>query len=287
MFRQYTTVENRKENFMSYVDSVKNHYIGEAIAHGKALESTMPDSVVRAKELEAIQRTLELISKEGNAPRILEIGCGNGTLLEQLFKAGYRDVVGIDFLPEFVELAKSRSLGFDIRVADVKDLPFSNAEFDVIVGERVIINLKDREHQRQAFQQLRRVLKPGGYLVMIEAFEDAWHNLNAARTELGLFPIPMASQNRWFQRGELEFFIEGIFTPVTQIAGQVLTPRNFLSSHYFISRVVHALLLEIRKNCPDCFNGEVRNSHFTQFFGTLLPPHGSYAPVQFLCFKAI
>ena len=270
---------------MTETDLVRQHYLDQARTLGKAPESTMPDKVVRAREIDAILATLQILSAE--SLRILEIGCGNGTLLDHLARAGYSDVIGVDFLPEFVELAKSRRLPFDIRVADITALPFNNAEFDIVLSERVIINLKDPEAQRRAFQQVRRVLKEGGYLIMIEAFEDGWHNLNAARLEFGLEPIPMPGQNRWFKAGELEHYTQGIFSEVSRISDSVLPPRNFLSTHYFMSRVLHALLWELRKSCPDQFEGPVRNTHFAQFFASSLPPSGNYAPVQFVCMKAV
>ena len=271
---------------MSETELVKQHYLDQARALGKAPESTMPDKIVRAREIEAILTTLKTIAA-GKPLRILEIGCGNGTLLDELARAGYRDVVGVDFLPEFVELAKSRGLPFDIRVGDICALPFNDAEFDVVLSERVIINVKDQQGQHTAFHEVRRVLKDGGYIVMIEALEDAWHNLNSARNEFGLEPIPMPAQNRWFKAGELEDYTAGIFSEVTRIQDSTVTPRNFLSSHYFMTRVMHALFWELRKQGPDQFEGPVRNTHFAQFFALALPPVGNYAPVQFVCMKAV
>lgn len=271
---------------MSETELVRQHYLDQARALGKAPESTMPDKVVRTREIEAILATLQIISAEKSL-RILEIGCGNGTLLDHLAREGYRDVVGVDFLPEFVELARSRGLAFDIRVADITALPFNDGEFDVVLSERVIINLKDHGAQRTAFHEVRRVMKEGASLIMIEAFEDGWHNLNAARFEFGLEPIPMPSQNRWFKEGELEDYTQGIFSEVSHLRDSTLPPRNFLSTHYFMSRVVHAVLWELRKTCPDQFEGPVRNTHFAQFFASALPPCGNYAPVQFVCMKTI
>ena len=272
---------------MSQTELVKQHYLEQARTLGTDPESTMPDHIVRSREIEAIMATLSAIAGEKGSLKLLEIGCGNGTLLDHLHRAGYRNVIGVDFLPEFVDLAKSRGLPFDVRVADICNLPFGDAEFDVVLSERVIINVKDREAQRRAFQQVRRVLKEGGYLVMIEALEDGWHNLNAARNDFGLEPIPMPSQNRWFKAGELEDYTRGILSEVSQIQDSAVTPRNFLSSHYFMTRVVHALLWELRKSCPDRFEGPVRNTHFAQFFASALPPVGNYAPVQFVCMKAV
>ena len=58
--------------------------------------------------------------------RILDLGCGDGTLTTLLVEAGAR-VVGVDASPEFVEAARAR--GIDARLGDARALAF-DAEFD-------------------------------------------------------------------------------------------------------------------------------------------------------------
>ena len=88
---------------------------------------------------------------------------------------------------------------YDISLGDVRSLKF-DCYFDVVITERVIINLKDFEHQNKAFRK-KRVLKHGGHFVMFEAYEDAWLNTNEACSEFGLGPIPMAKQNIGLKKG--------------------------------------------------------------------------------------
>src|SRR6056297_452665 len=58
--------------------------------------------------------------------RILDIGCGDGTLTQALVEAG-AETVGVDASPEMVAAARAR--GLDARIADAAALPFE-AEFD-------------------------------------------------------------------------------------------------------------------------------------------------------------
>jgi len=276
------------EGTRTHEDEVKGYYEDQVERFGLSPESTLADQVIRAKEIEALLATVAAIAAAlGRQPRILEVGCGNGTLLERLRDAGYTDVVGTDYLEEFIALASSRKLPFEIRQADVRKLPFGAGEFDVVLSERVVINLKDPAHQREALREIRRVLRPGGHAVLIEAFEDGWQNLNEARGELGLAPIPIPRQNRWFKEGELDAFAKGAFVGVAEIAGRPLPARNFLSTHYFVARVVHALLLELREALPDGFKGPVRNTHFVRMLGSTLPVTGNYAPLQYVCLRAL
>lgn len=265
---------------MSYENKVKSHYLGQVAEKGLDKESTMPDHFVRKKEIETILETLEAMNDK--SLNILEIGCGNGVLLNELHKNGYKSVTGIDFLDEFVKLSKSRDLPYDIKVGDIRSLDFGDTSFDVVIAERVIINLLDLEHQNKAFSEIRRVTKKNGYFIMFEALEDAWINSNNAREEFGLSKIPMASQNRWFKKGELEKFITKRFEVINEINGKRLQPHNVLSSHYFMTRVFHSVITNSLK-------GDIkeRNTHFSNFFSELLPPNGNYAPVQFFCLKSI
>ena len=100
---------------MSYENKVESHYLVQIAEKGLDKESTMPDHFVRKKEIETILETLEAMNDKGL--NILEIGCGNGVLLNELHKNGYKSVTGIDFLDEFVKLSKSRDLPYDIKVS--------------------------------------------------------------------------------------------------------------------------------------------------------------------------
>lgn len=265
---------------MSYEEKVKSHYLGQVSEKGLDYESTMPDQYVRKKEIETILETLSAINNKNI--KILEIGCGNGVLLNELHKNNYTSVTGIDFLDEFVKLSKSRDLPYKIEVGDIRALKFDDSTFDVVIAERVIINLLNLDHQNKAFSEVCRVLKKQGYFIMFEALEDAWINSNNAREELGLSKIPMASQNRWFKSGELENFIEKKFEILNVINGHKLQPKNILSSHYFMTRVIHSAIINSSSN-----KLKERNTHFGNFFSELLPPRGNYAPVQFYCLKAV
>ena len=86
--------------------------------------------------------------------RILDAGCGEGVLVERYRKEG-RPIEGVDlnYESEYV------------RRGDVRELPWEDAAFNVVLLLDTLEHLDFRE-QRAALAELARVLKPGGSLVV-------------------------------------------------------------------------------------------------------------------------
>lgn len=102
---------------------------------------------------------------------VLDVGCGTGVLLAELAREipGVR-LAGIDLSNEMLEVARRR-LGTDVELkeASAEALPFGDATFDAVVSTSVFHYI--REPQR-ALQEMRRVLKPGGRLVIVDWCDD-------------------------------------------------------------------------------------------------------------------
>lgn len=95
---------------------------------------------------------------------VLDAGCGSGPLAAALRDRGAR-VSGFDLSPGMVALARER-LGeeADLRVADLDaPLPYDDDAFDVVVCSLALHYLPD---WGGALAELRRVLRPGGRLVV-------------------------------------------------------------------------------------------------------------------------
>lgn len=90
--------------------------------------------------------------------RILDIGCGEGSLTETLVGRGCT-VVGIDSSPAQVEAARGR--GLDARVVDAHALPFRQ-EFDAVFSNAALHWMK---HPDAVIAGVCRALKPGGRFV--------------------------------------------------------------------------------------------------------------------------
>lgn len=91
--------------------------------------------------------------------RVLDLGCGDGVLTEQIVAAGCT-VVGADASAEFVATAKER--GIDARLADGQDLPFQE-EFDAVFSNAALHWMK--RDPDAVLAGVARALKPGGRFV--------------------------------------------------------------------------------------------------------------------------
>jgi len=255
-------------------------YQKQAAEHGLEPTSTMLDQITRQMEVSAILSCLSYLQSQKGLPlNILEVGCGNGYLL-QLIRSRFpqSQLTGVDYSPEMVALASDRDIdNCTVRQGNARSLDLQDSTFDVAVTERCLINLLDRTAQNEAIRSIHRVLKSGGHELLIEAFMDGLKNLNRARSELGLAENVVPHHNLWFDKSQFLTSVEPLFDVITddELRGNGLPTSNFLSSHYFISRVLY----------PSITKREVLyNTEFVQFF-TFLPPMGAYSPIQFFLLR--
>ena len=96
---------------------------------------------------------------------LLDAGCGTGAMLG-LFKRDYPDknYTGIDLSEKMIEAAKRKHLeGIRFVAGDCEDLPFANSSFDVVACS---MSFHHYPNPKQFFLSLRRVLRPGGRLIL-------------------------------------------------------------------------------------------------------------------------
>lgn len=118
-----------------------------------------------SRHLNMVKSHLDL--KPGD--RILEVGCGRGHLTKRLRDFG-ADAVGIDSNPH----AAARAVTSGVSTMAAESLQFPRASFDKVVSVHAIEHIPDI---RGAFDEMARVLKPGGRALFVypaEPIQGSW-----------------------------------------------------------------------------------------------------------------
>lgn len=108
--------------------------------------------------------------------RLLDVGCGTGTFASMV---GQMDLsvspVGLDMAERMCQLAREKVIttGLDKCVTfvtgDSEHLPFRENSFDIVTCSN---SFHHYPHQVEVLTEMRRVLKPGGRVVVIDGFRD-------------------------------------------------------------------------------------------------------------------
>jgi tRNA (uracil-5-)-methyltransferase TRM9 len=117
------------------------------------------------------RQELETLAKDWSSGKLLNLGCGHGADFLP-FSQGF-DLYGVDFSEEMIKLARKYAEKFNfeviLTVSDVCNLPYNDAVFDFAISVATYHHLEPGK-QTIAFQELKRVLKPGG-----GAFITVWN----------------------------------------------------------------------------------------------------------------
>jgi SAM-dependent methyltransferase len=95
--------------------------------------------------------------------RVLDVGCGPGALTSELVaRVGAASVAAVDPSPPFVEAARERHPGVDVRQASADALPFDDGAFDAALAQLVVHFMPDPV---AGLREMARVTRQGGVVV--------------------------------------------------------------------------------------------------------------------------
>jgi len=96
---------------------------------------------------------------------VLDVACGTGDLSIELKTGAKAMVIGTDFCRPMLSVANEKAGGLPFVEADAMQLPFNDCRFDAVT---IAFGLRNLPNVKKGLEELYRVVKPGGKLVVLE-----------------------------------------------------------------------------------------------------------------------
>lgn len=214
----------KKENYEFWVERLKHNETTQVCTNDVGLD-----------KLESKQ----ILSKVSNHTKILEIGCGNGLLYQELRKNfNLERYIGTDFVSELIKeceekIIDSRDEFKQLDMTEVSADTF-DSKFDFIISKRAIQNVIDHNIQMQTIDKFGSFLKDDGLMILVESSKQAQSNINFERRKYNLTEIKPPFHNLFFDDQLLESYK---FKNI-----ELIDVNPFASDFYFITRIVYARL---------------------------------------------
>ena len=177
-------------------------------------------------------RQLNISSLEGM--KILDVGCGGGTLLRYLFDFGAkpRTCFGIDLLEDPVRSARELSPNVGFYLANAARLPFPDESFDLVFQSMVLTSVLDSKIKQTIASEMLRVLRKRSRLVWYDFMFDNPRNKNVkgiGRSEIRKL-LPGCTLHYW--RLTLAPPVGRILAAVSPFLFHLFSRVPFLCTHY-------------------------------------------------------
>lgn len=109
---------------------------------------------------------------DGKEQLVLDAGCGEGHLLERLHRLNpHSHYYGVDVTPVALQRAQERCPGATFKRANLSSTEFSSEFFDGVICTEVLEHVYEYE---SVIRELKRILKPEGYLILTFPNEMLW-----------------------------------------------------------------------------------------------------------------
>lgn len=254
---------------------VNEYWDQRAQSHEK--NATTDDVFLRVLERQVLSDELNKLGCGADSD-ILDLGCGDGETSWHLWKEFGCHVLGVDYSPAMIQLAKkrlsdiSRMPRVDFLLGDVREPTklLGDMRFDFVMTDRCLINLESAEEQFELIQGIANLLRPDGYFLAIENFQEGQESLNYLRKLFDLPPIPIRWHNRYFNEWEFECEARRYFREIRKV--------DFSSSYYLATRVIYSKMCQLQGVEPDYW-------HPIHQLSTKLPHAGDFSPIKLFVMK--
>jgi SAM-dependent methyltransferase len=171
----------------------------------------------------------DLVHEHGTGTAVGDIGCGTGRLAPYLSSRGLAPR-GVDLSSEMIRVARRDQPGYPFEQADVRALPFDDASLDGVVAWYSLMYLAP-DDRAIAFDELARVVKPGGYLATAFKVGDDTLRRGGLTLDLGIgFDI------YWLSHDEMERCLAAAGFHLVFRGGRPAEPDEVQPQGYVVAR---------------------------------------------------
>lgn len=118
-----------------------------------------------------IDRFHSVVSSKAN---ILDFGCGYGRTCDELYRLGFRNIIGVDSSQMMIERGYKEYPHLNLQTLKNNNIPYDQDAFDAIILFAVLTCIPTNEGQRALISEIYRVLRPGGIIYI----SDYWLQSN-------------------------------------------------------------------------------------------------------------
>ena len=204
------------------------------------LEHWDDENVESMQDKYVVESEIALIAQHiGPNAKILDAGCGEGEGTSVYAKKEGAVVHAVDFSETRLKKAKERLKDYENiqyqQVDFLEDYKLDN-DYDLIISQRMLINLGEWELQSKVLKDFINMLKTGGKLLTLEGNQEGVDELNQFREAYGLKPIPVRWHNRFLKNEEYISFMKE--------NGMKLVDEGGLGAYFFLTRGVRGIYEE-------------------------------------------
>lgn len=181
------------------------------------------------------------VKKEGI---ILDVGCGYGRTLDELYHNGYRNLIGIDFSKGMIERGKRQFPYLDLRVKEDASIALPDASVDAVILFSVLTCIWANEEQKELLAEIKRILKPQGILYVNDFLLNT-DERNLLRYEkyqktygvYGVFELPEGAICRHHDETWIRQLLEGFSEREYALLTKTTMNGNQSNGFYFIGQL--------------------------------------------------
>ncbi|MCE5215320.1 MAG: class I SAM-dependent methyltransferase [Methanobacterium sp.] len=125
--------------------------------------------------------------------KILDVGCGYGRTLDELYNQGFRNLTGIDYAQNMINRGLRLYPHLNLKKNSGDDLPFASKEFDAVILIGVLTSNVEDKTQEKLISEIRRLLKDKGILYLadflINTDERNKHRYSKYKNKYGIYGV--------------------------------------------------------------------------------------------------